>query len=166
MRPDEEVRVLPMPPPTDLARGLVFTTGWNDPNATAIAQILADHDPLHEGDAALMEAPPPDRLVVVAWTDGEPVAFLAGRRVVGTNIALCSYFRGHRQWHGKYRVGLALWSQWLALCRATALDTIVIGIDATDPPDYRRRVERFVRLAGFTQYERDRHTDWYRLEVA
>jgi hypothetical protein len=70
------------------------------------------------------------------------------------------------QWHGRYRVGLALWSQWLALCRAEGLTTIVIGIDGADPSEYRHRVERFVRLAGFTQYAASGGVTWHRLEVA
>jgi len=162
----EEARLLPVPPPLSPDVGLVFTTGWTAPNAQAVAEILAVHDPLREGDAAIRDTPEADRLVVVAWTDGQPMAFLAGRRIEGTNLALCSYFRGHRQWHGKYRVGLALWSQWLALCRVHDLETIVIGIDKNDPLDYRRRVERFVRLAGFRRYEETPDTTWYRLEVA
>lgn len=160
-----EAHVLPMPPPPPLDHGLVFTRGWTDENAVAVTAILADHDPLSEGDVAIRETPPDDRLVVVAWTDGQPVAFLAGRRIVGTEIALCSYFRGMSQWHGRYRVGLALWSQWLALCRHEGLTTIVIGIDQRDPSEYRHRVERFVRLAGFTQYEESGGVTWHRLEV-
>ena len=160
----DEARVLPMPPPRS-SDGLIFTTGWTDENALAVSIILLEHDPLKEGDAALREAPPEDRLVVVAWTDGQPVAFLAGRKLNG-HLALCSYFRGHGQWHGKYRVGLALWAQWLSLVREAQVRTVVIGIDALDPPDYRRRVERFARLAGFTPYSWDPTTTWYRLEVA
>lgn len=160
----DEARVLPVPPPLDLTKGLSFTSGWTPENAEAVAAILAEHDPLKEGGAAIHDTPEAERLVVVAWADGEPVGFLAGRSLPG-RIALCSYFRGLRQWHGKYRVGLALWSQWLAVCRAAQLSTIVIGIDQLDPLDYRRRVERFVRLAGFVQYAATDDTHWYRLEV-
>lgn len=160
----DAVRVLPVPPPQDAAHGLAFTSGWTPENADAVAAILAEHDPLGEGDAALREVPASERLVVVAWTDGTPVGFLAGRSLPGS-IALCAYFRGLRQWHGKYRVGLALWSQWLALVRAAQLSTIVIGIEQADPLEYRRRVERFVRLAGFVQYAATDDTHWYRLEV-
>jgi hypothetical protein len=162
----DTLRVLPEPPPRPaMAAGLTFTSGWTDTNAGAVYAILADHDPLGEGDTGLRDVPDDARLVVVAWTDGEPVAFLAGRKLAG-GLALCSFFRGLQQWHGKYRVGLALWSQWLALMREHAIRTVVIGIDQADPPDYRRRVERFARLAGFVPYAEDPRTTWHRLEVA
>lgn len=164
MTDDDDVRVLPLPPPRTV-EGLTFTHGWTDENAGAVYAILAEHDPLMEGDKGIRDVPPEERLVTVAWTDGTPVAFLAGRKL-GEEFALCSFFRGLVQWHGHYRVGLALWGQWLAQVKTAGLRTVVIGINQEDPQDYRRRVERFVKLAGFLQYADDPRTIWYRLEVA
>ena len=162
-----ETHVLPMPPPPSLDHGLVFTTGWTDGHG--VCRPAASSRTTIRSMKATPRSWTRRRTERLSWSRppmaGRSRSSRAGRSSAPT-WPCAATSAGLRQWHGKYRVGLALWAQWLSLCRAEKLHTIVIGIDRRDPSEYRHRVERFARLAGFTQYDASGGTTWHRLEVA